>query len=539
LVTARRRAKSQGGFVLLLSILMLLFIIIPCLGLAVDVGVLYTIKARLQTSVDAAALAAGRSISRGMDTGAQQAAAMSAARRWFHANFSEGYMGIASVPEPTVNFPAAPPRTFIVEVTATVNAPTYFMKIFRTDPVPVTVSAVSSRRDVNVVMVLDRSGSLYDSGSCDALRGAAETFVDMFANRRDKLGLVTFGTNYRVDYPLSSSFKTGSPRLGDMLGSLYCYGFTNAAAGYWTGYQQLVELNDPSALNVILFFTDGLPNTLTFGTAPDGTDNRLPVKTLTTPSTHSDPRTGYNNANRSPCRDSAGRTSSNASWSPSPLTGVITFMTGIYKKDASTYPASQAMDAVKIGPAEGNHGGCAFDAQFASTAAFQGGSPRRPIAGPGYRPTFDVAYLPEEDIFRNKTGTGYAGAPYTPVNRYDSSYPGPYQGKIRADDSVRGCCTAGVDDSITKAGLNALDNAAQRARADSVARGLNVTTFVVGLGNTPGGIDNSLLQRIANDPQAGNFNPDQPRGLFFYTPSSSQLVQAFVRIASEVLRLAQ
>jgi hypothetical protein len=108
-------------------------------------------------------------------------------------------------------------------------------------------------------------------------------------------------------------------------------------------------------LNVLLFFTDGQPNTVTFGITPGGTDNRLPAKKLTTPSTFTS--NGYDNKNPSPCKDSAGRTSG-GSWSPGPFSGVISAYAGIYKKDAASYPASQAVDAQKIGTVEGDYGSC-------------------------------------------------------------------------------------------------------------------------------------------------------------------------------------
>jgi hypothetical protein len=107
------------------------------------------------------------------------------------------------------------------------------------------------------------------------------------------------------------------------------------------------------------------------------------------------------------------------------------------------------------------------------------------------------------------------------------------------DDIGRGCCTLGVNDSITNAGVNALDNAAQRARADSITRNLNVVTYTIGLGNAPNGVDDQLLLRIANDPQASNYNSAQPTGDYVFSPTTAQLNQAFNRIASDVLRLSR
>ena len=42
-------------------------------------------------------------------------------------------------------------------------------------------------------------------------------------------------------------------------GNIACSGSTSTAMGLWKGYQQLVALNQPNALNVILLFTDGQP----------------------------------------------------------------------------------------------------------------------------------------------------------------------------------------------------------------------------------------------------------------------------------------
>ena len=525
--------------VLLVSAMMLLFIVIPMVGLAIDAGILYAVKAKLQTAVDGAALGAARSLSRGLDLASQQTAAASTATRWYHANFPTTWMGVATVNDPTVTFPVAPPKTTIVNVAGTIQSPTYFMRIFNVNSVPVNVVGQATRRDVNIVMVIDRSGSLYASSSCGAVKAAASSFVDSFVNGRDRLGLITFGTDYRVDFAPNVNFATGSPNMSTMVNQLVCYGYTNAAAAYWAAYQQLVTIGDVGALNVLLFFTDGQPNTVTFGIASDGTDNRLPVKKLTTPSTLS--LGGYNNANKSLCLDSAGRNSSNGAWAPSNFSGVLSFVAGLYKKDSPvTFPITQSADAQKIGSAEGNNGGCVFDVQFNNAAnIYYGGSPNAAIAGPGYYPMFDIAYLPEEDINRNLTGNGFVGSAFAPVNRYDNSFPVAYQGKIRVDDIGRGCCTLGTNDSITNAGVNALDNAAQRARADSITRSLNVLTYSIGLGNAPGGVNDQLLLRVANDSGANNYNSAQPTGEYIFAPTTAQLNQAFNKIASDVLRLSK
>lgn len=254
--------KKQKGFVLLFSGLMLTFIVIPTVGLAIDVGVIYAIKAKLQTAVDGAALAAARGLSRGLNLGAQESAARETAQRFFTANVHTGYMGLSN-PASQIAFPAAPPKTKIIDVTAQADAPTYFMRLLGINSMRITALGSATRRDVNIVLVLDRSDSLDQSGSCTALKEAAKSFVNTFVDGRDRIGLITFGTSYRVDFTPSMNFQTAGTNVITHINNINCAGWTNSAAAYWEGYQRLLAINEPGTLNVILFFTDGQPNTVT------------------------------------------------------------------------------------------------------------------------------------------------------------------------------------------------------------------------------------------------------------------------------------
>ena len=60
-MATQRRQQSQRGVALYFYGLMVVGSV-GCMGLAVDVGTIYMIKARLSAAVDAAALAGGRSV---------------------------------------------------------------------------------------------------------------------------------------------------------------------------------------------------------------------------------------------------------------------------------------------------------------------------------------------------------------------------------------------------------------------------------------------------------------------------------------------
>ena len=123
--------------------------------------------------------------------------------------------------------------------------------------------------------------------------------------------------------------------------------------------------------------------------------------------------------------------------------------------------------------------------------------------------------------------------------------------------------TATADDGIPLSGnnltfhlvaRNAADNAAYQARTNGT---LAATIFGIGLGGTsqaPPGYD--FMQRITNDPNADLYNSpalypacnmeplcvthnDQPQGVFIFSSDPTKLQQAFLEMASQILRLAK
>src|ERR1035438_7119433 len=90
------RDPKRRGFILLTHAVMLFFTI-AMIGLAVDAGTMYVIKGRLSSAVDAAALAAGRSVNLASTVPAPAAAATATATQFFNANFPNGYLGTGTM----------------------------------------------------------------------------------------------------------------------------------------------------------------------------------------------------------------------------------------------------------------------------------------------------------------------------------------------------------------------------------------------------------------------------------------------------------
>ena len=494
--TARR---GERGVVLVLYALMMLFIIVPVVGLAIDAGIMYMIKGKLQTAVDGAALGAARSLAADVILADQESNAGAAGIANYHANFPNNWMGVTPVNDPTVDWSQSTASTAVVQITGTVAAPTWFMRILGFNSVTVSATSTATRRNLNVILVVDRSQSLSDEGNCPTLKADAESFVsNSFVEGRDQVGLVTFGTSYNYDFALNTTFKS---TLTTELSNLNCTGFTNAAAGLTTGVNALLAntTNNQFALNVIVFFTDGEPNTMTFGvntTSPQttatpnpstssATYNPLPVLTTSSCNPHT-----------------AGTTISGV------IAGDVTYNTwgGVFNWTNGGIPVNSDFNA-----ASGPPTGCSF----------QGGSG---VIGSGNSPSFrnDIASLPSADAFGNSTNTTWAS---------NGSFP--YSVSLTGS-------TWYSQQNLENAGINALDNAAQNGRIAAAAANMPYVVYTIGLNPTVyGTINQALLQRVANDPASPVYQTTYTAGKFYYVPSAGQLSQAFAAIASDILRIAQ
>ncbi len=251
--------RGERGITLILSAMMFGLMLIPAAGLAVDAGLMYLVKVRLSASADAAALAGARAFSRGSNGPEQNTNAEGTARTYFSSNYPPGYFWSVN---PQITAAAADEGNSMRSVTtqASVQLPMLFMGIFRNTPSTIRAMAKATRRDTNIMIVMDRSGSLANSGACNPLKTAAANFVEKFSEGRDNLGLITFATSSRIDRALSNTFKTP---VRNTLTALVCSGATSTAQALWQGYEALVTLNQPGAFNVIVLFSDGLPTAVT------------------------------------------------------------------------------------------------------------------------------------------------------------------------------------------------------------------------------------------------------------------------------------
>jgi Flp pilus assembly protein TadG len=233
------------------------------LALVIDLIFVYYVHSVLVTTVDAAVLRATRSIGRGASDAEQQAEIERVVALLFAANFPEGHLGAKNIAPgtPTLS-PGQRPGTRVVAYSASVDVPTIFYRWFGGGDITISASSTALRKDVNMMLVLDRSGSMFRATGTNPgpnaiadLKFAAELFVNKFDNSRDRLGLVTYGTTSNLDYAPSTNFKTDV--IAHIRNIFADNSGTNSPDALWRGYNAISGLADTNALNVIVFFTDG------------------------------------------------------------------------------------------------------------------------------------------------------------------------------------------------------------------------------------------------------------------------------------------
>ena len=472
----------RSGAALVLLTLMLVLVVIPMVGFAVDGGLAYMMETRLSAAVDSAALAGARSLSVGLDISSQTASAQSTVSAYLNANFPPGLYG-------TTNFTSSSSiqettyKTRTVTVNASVTYPMHFLQFLGIKTGQIAAAGQSSRRDVNLVLTMDRSGSMAGT-PCSEMKLAAQSFASDFTNGRDRMALITFKASANLDYPPTLDFMTQSPSIVSVIGQINCAGNTGSAQALWMAYQQILAVNEPGALNLIVYYTDGQPN---------GLSASYPIKTLADVRYDAVQTSTLVNTPASGCKPNSTGTLSGILAQGAADGSTLGYTTGLFSNVGTSI--SDTSDPMIAAP------GCAFLGSYDNQAYV-----RR-----------DIAYIPTTDSWGNST------VGYKPVDTYPAG--NPYAGKMRVDEPI----------AVVYASTNAGDSAGQRIRSDKT---FSPVIYCIGLGGD-GWIDHDFLARIANTPTSSSYNPAQPSGLYVYSPDSSQLAAAFNSVASQILRLSQ
>jgi Flp pilus assembly protein TadG len=554
-VQTQRHRNREKGASLFIAIAALVWVVIPMLGLFIDLGILYSVKARLQAAVDGASLAAARALNLGSSLAAQQTSAQQNAVSWFYANFPPGNWNTNGtvMNTGTVTVTNSPNNADLrqVTVTASTNVPAWFMKWLGFGSTALTVQGQASRKDLVAMLVLDRSGSMCsingaspnqpcganDGTPCAAMIVAAKNFTGAFAEGRDQIGMITFSDGSYMESRPTTSFQTtlgysnASGSGSGAIDNISCNGGTGTAQAVSLAYNQLYQVAEPGAMNLIMLETDGLPNTLVYNFW-DGSSAGI--------------------ANSSGCQDSNGKTVAQGGWTTSAAmrdwdqTGYNMNSNGT--GFMSNIPSGSIGSVYSADPSQGPP--YYLNVLFYPWQSSDSGNNNSIASYNANNCNFSNGTVSDYSDFKWLPGSDVYGNQILPANAYLPSTFTLTNGHLALSNNAN----AATDWPNTHAAaLNATDNAAYNARANAT---LPAFVFTIGLGGNHGNPpDPVLLQRMANDPNGDQFNnpaaypacstesscitfASQPQGQFIYAPTSAQLGQAFLAISSQILRLS-
>ncbi len=487
--------EGRKGVALILSTFAILMIG-GLIGLAIDGGIAFFLKARLSQAMDAASLAGANSLARGINDAAQTANAQATAQNFYYANFPSHFWG-CTVPAPTVTVTlgtGANVNVRYVQVTGSVTTPLYFLRVLGLTTASLSSTATAQRRDVNLMVVLDRSGSM--SPGIAELVASSTWFVNQFAQGRDEVGLTTFGGTYYMIQP-SNNFKPSVTNAIGTLNSGNVYGTTDHAQPLWQTYKALAALGEPAALNVIVFFTDGEPNTIfadwssylvNHATCGNGPKTGGPPwnQLLGYALVYSDNST-------------MGGLFANTTLMP-PFGGGDSLSPGT----VGTAYVNTAYDSNDSGiTTKTTYTGCNYESSVTSVSS-------------------DFTQIAAYDYYGNATNP--AANPPLDCPSCTNQYKGVNLKNFNATN-------------LLAAAFNAGDSASQRWRQGVIN---NIVPLVDSIALNDGSpIDSVYMSRLANTTGSTSYNNQAPAGNYYYITSTSQLQPAFMAIASQILHLSQ
>ncbi len=583
-MVSERRRQQQRGFAIVFYASMLIFVT-GCVGLAVDVGTIFLIKARLSAAADAAALAAGRSVNLADTVDQATTNATSTANAIFASNFPTGYFNSQGAPTVTPTFSEEtdnngnPSGVLDIKVTASVTAPTYFMNVFNVHGINVAATATATRRGLVLLLVLDQSSSMNTAAdpvtgltACQAMVAATKNFVSLLSPY-DRVGLVTFDiTAHMKDAPSQSRTQ-----LNADINAIACGSNTNTISALEVAYQQIKNTGLPLALNTIVLFTDGSPNGVSavfparasvddrWGPslkAPDGSqpDGPTPPAQTSPNSCNNVGPTDPNGVNEEAtcvnmpvvCTDAAAT-----------LRGTIAQWGGQDSYGASTYGLAKPTDSDSISiPASCNFSGALagtnmrqFIAYIPDTDIY--GNSLHGVASTGAGPTvtggkvtrdfwlFQTTNLcsPDATVSPNCKNTGDQWANHAAIGSGSNKFTaGAYNGFFRPDQP----------NTIVAASMNGTMAEANRIRSDTTYHPVIHTIYLTGNGTDS--VDREFLPIVANAAQitalpydplsfVSYTNPayqtSQETGKYLVTADRNKLTALFAQLASEILRLSK
>lgn len=281
----QRHAKGQ----VLVLVALLMFVMLGITSLAIDIGRMYGVKAKLTAAVDAASFEAANALAQGNGQSGMESKAKEVALSYFKANFPREFLGATpSDPEVYPQYDSVTGK-WTVTVNAKAEMPSVFAGLVGLSSFNIPATSESVRATLDMVLVLDTSDSM--SAPIDVfskVKTGVQHFVGHFDEIDDRLALVAFSS---AASPIVSfcGNTDQDPQAGRVqcnrgylkatldiaIANLNSGGMTASAEGLKKALEQLNSLKTGvrSDTRVIVFLSDGAPDTFNgkFNLSPPST----------------------------------------------------------------------------------------------------------------------------------------------------------------------------------------------------------------------------------------------------------------------------
>lgn len=250
--------RNEKGAVMI-AIALFLMLMLCFVAFGTEAGRWYLLRAEISKTVDAAALAGAKNISN------PYVDPRTLAQEFCAENFPTGAFGTPGSGAPgTATFNVELQDDNRIAVDGHATSPAILAQLLGIREVPVSSAGAAQMRPVEIMMILDRSGSMAGQPIAD-LKVAAKSFLDFFSESqtRDKIGLITFARSSLVDHTLGTNFVTPMKAKID---AIVANGNTNPedAIDKADGPGGLTDQSGiPRSARIkqfVVFFSDGRPN---------------------------------------------------------------------------------------------------------------------------------------------------------------------------------------------------------------------------------------------------------------------------------------
>jgi Ca-activated chloride channel homolog len=268
----RDRARSRKGAMLIL-ICVMIFAFLVTVVFSVDIAYMNLVKSELRSATDAAAKAAAETLARTQDRNAAVARGQAIASENRVANqplqlrstdfaFGRSQQGrdgkfefvVGGAPFNSVQVNGA--RT---NSSASGSVPLFFGRIFNVNSFQPTELSTATYIQRDIVLVVDRSGSMLDFNKFNDLRAAITLFTSILASSpvEERVGLASYATSQSEDVELTENLTL----INNAMAAMPVDGFTNISGGIDAGGRIMSRGRSREFVEkTMIVLTDGIQN---------------------------------------------------------------------------------------------------------------------------------------------------------------------------------------------------------------------------------------------------------------------------------------